>query len=168
MEIHKFEKFWIWLSVILIFGYIGTVVYGGLGAGIAMVSEEGGTIETPTNPVKSPNFRSPGLYRNEDGTYSVYLLAEQFLFRPGTGTPLKVPAGKKVTFYLTSGDVIHGFHLVGTNVNVMAIPGQIAKFTVKFDKTNSYGLICHEYCGAGHHLMEGKVNVVNSDQIETK
>lgn len=166
MHIHKYEKIWIWGSLILILGYIGTVIYGGIGAGVSMISNEAGTIEQPQRPTSSPSFKEPGLYR-ENGDYKAYILARQFTFQPGSGRPLKVPAGKKVTFYLTSPDVIHGFELIGTNVNVMAIPGQIAKFTVRFDEKTSYGLICHEYCGGGHHLMEGKVQVVSESELQT-
>lgn len=166
MHIHKYEQIWIWGSLILIVGYIATIVYGGIGAGIGMVNDSGGTITPPDQPLQSENFRQPGTYKNDDGTYSTYVLSQQFAFRPGTGAPIKVPAGKPVTFYMTTKDVLHGFNLVGTNVNVMAIPGQLAQFTVQFDEKKTYGLICHEYCGAGHHLMEGRVKVVSEDEFK--
>jgi cytochrome c oxidase subunit 2 len=42
----------------------------------------------------------------------------------------------------------------------MIIPGQVAQFTVTFEETGSYGIVCHEYCGAAHHTMEGELLVV--------
>ncbi len=165
MHVHRYEKIWIWGSILLIVGYIATIVYGGIGAGISMVNDRGGTIEPPDSPLQSERFRQPGTYKTDEGTYRTYVLSQQFAFRPGTGRAIKVPAGKPVTFYLTSKDVIHGFQIVGTNVNVMAIPGQLARFTVQFDEKKTYGLICHEYCGAGHHLMEGRVEVVSADEF---
>ncbi len=168
MHIHEYEQYWIWGSLVLILGYIATIVYGGLGAGIQMVNARGGTVENPEKPVQSASFREPGTYRNEEGSYSVYVLAQQFAFRPGTGQAIKVPAGNEVTFYLTSPDVIHGFEVVGTNVNVMAIPGQVGQFSVRFDEPGTYGLICHEYCGAGHHLMEGRIKVVPEKKLKVK
>jgi cytochrome c oxidase subunit 2 len=78
-----------------------------------------------------------------------------------------VPAGSTVTFHITSSDVIHGFEVAGTNVNTMAIPGQVARVTVQFDETRNYGLICHEYCGAAHHTMEGQLQVVPQSEFSS-
>jgi cytochrome c oxidase subunit 2 len=70
-----------------------------------------------------------------------------------------VPAKRPVKFRITSGDVIHGFHVVGTNANVMAIPGYVTEFTISFDKVGEYIIACHEYCGTMHHQMVGKLVV---------
>jgi cytochrome c oxidase subunit 2 len=70
-----------------------------------------------------------------------------------------------VTFYITSADVVHGFNLVGTNVNSMAIPGQVAELTVQFDEPKEYGIVCHEYCGAAHHDMAGVLRVVPESEF---
>jgi cytochrome c oxidase subunit 2 len=64
-----------------------------------------------------------------------------------------------VTFRLTSADVIHGFQIVGTNANAMAIPGYVSQFTVTFDEPGEYLVVCNEYCGLLHHNMTGKVIV---------
>jgi cytochrome c oxidase subunit 2 len=96
----------------------------------------------------------------------VYVVARQFLFDPGTSEPIRLPAGSTVTFHVTSADVVHGFDLADTNVNTMVIPGQVAKLTVEFDEPATYGIICHEYCGAGHHTMEGKVVVVPESEYD--
>ena len=78
------------------------------------------------------------------------------MFTPNT---IEIPAGSKVTFILTSKDVIHGFKIEGAPVNVMVIPGQVSRVTATFDKPGEYLIVCHEYCGAGHHVMFGKVIV---------
>jgi cytochrome c oxidase subunit 2 len=49
--------------------------------------------------------------------------------------------------------------IVGTPVNMMVVPGQISKLTVRFDRPGEYLIVCHEYCGSGHHVMSGKVIV---------
>jgi cytochrome c oxidase subunit 2 len=41
----------------------------------------------------------------------------------------------------------------------MVIPGQVSRVTATFDKPGEYLIVCHEYCGAGHHVMFGKVIV---------
>jgi cytochrome c oxidase subunit 2 len=80
----------------------------------------------------------------------VTVVAEMFFFDPD---PIEVPAGRPVTFRLTSPDVIHGFEVVGTNANAMVIPGYVSEFTTTFAKPGEYMVVCHEYCGMLHHNM---------------
>jgi len=167
MRIHRFEKLWLAAAFVLIAAFIATIVYGSLGAGVAMVGDEGGTVN-PDNPTASDNFRDPGVYQTGDGEYAVYVEARQFAFSPGTNQPIRVPADAEVTFHVTSGDVTHGFELVGTNVNTMVIPGQVAELTVEFDEARTHHIVCHEYCGAAHHAMEGTIEVVPRDQFEAQ
>ncbi|MFB6242880.1 MAG: cytochrome c oxidase subunit II [Halobaculum sp.] len=169
MHVHRFEKLWFGAALLLIVAFIATIVYGAAGPGVAMVSDDGGTIDADKvangNFNQTDNFRSPGVYR-ENGQVHVYIVARQFLFNPGTSQAIEVPANEQVTFHVTSADVMHGFNLVGTNVNSMVIPGQVATFSVTFDETGSYGIVCHEYCGSGHHTMAGKLTVVSQSQFE--
>jgi cytochrome c oxidase subunit 2 len=64
-----------------------------------------------------------------------------------------------VIFRLTSGDVIHGLQVAGTNVNAMAVPGYVSQFSYTFRKPGEYLITCHEYCGLVHHAMVGKLIV---------
>jgi cytochrome c oxidase subunit 2 len=59
----------------------------------------------------------------------------------------------------TSRDVIHGLFLRHADVNVMLLPGQIARITARFPRAGEYPFLCHEYCGIAHHTMAGKVIV---------
>ncbi|WP_255197857.1 cytochrome c oxidase subunit II [Halorarius litoreus] len=165
MEIHRFEKLWLLASIVLVVSFIATVTYGAVGPGIAMVSDSGGTVD-PSNPTASDNFREPGVYQTGENEYAVYVLARQFLFEPGTSEPIEVPVDSTVTFYVTSPDVQHGFNLVGTNVNAMVIPGQVAEFTVQFEEEKRHSIVCHEYCGSGHHTMSGNVTVVSQSEFD--
>jgi len=160
MEIHRFESVWILVSIVLILGFIGTVTYGAVGIGIQMVDDSGGTIDDPANPTASDAFRDPGVYQTGQNQYEVYIISQQFLFNPGTSQPIRLPADSRVTFHITSADVVHGFEVSGTNINVMVIPGQIATITADFHEPATYGIVCHEYCGAGHHSMEGRIEIV--------
>jgi cytochrome c oxidase subunit 2 len=170
MEIHKFEKLWLVAALVLIVGFIATVTYGAVGAGIEMVDDEGGTVDAEAiqnNEYGSqPNFKEPGVYQTGQNEYDVYVVSQQFLFKPGTSSPITLPAGSTVTFYITSADVIHGFEVAGTNVNAMAVPGQVAQITVEFEETGQYGIVCNEYCGAGHHTMEGSIEVVPQSEYD--
>jgi len=165
MEIHRFEKLWLVGALVLIVAFIGTIVYGALGAGVAMVDDSGGTVD-PDDPTASDNFRETGVYTTDDGDVEAYVIARQYLFTPGTTNPIQVPVDTEVTFYVTSGDVTHGFHLPGTNVNTMIIPGQVSEITVEFDETGDHHIVCHEYCGVGHHNMRGTVDVVSQSTFD--
>ena len=162
MEIHRFEKVWIALALVLIVGFIGTIAYGALGPGVKMVDASGGTIDADAVATGDTGtaFDDPGVRQTGPNEYAVYIVARQFQFSPGTSQPIEVPAGSTVTFYVTSPDVTHGFNIAGTNVNTMVIPGQVAELTVDFDEPESYGIVCHEYCGGGHHTMEGTIDVL--------
>ena len=172
MHVHRFEKLWFGASLLLIVAFIGTIVYGAIGPGVAMVDDDGGTIDNAIvadgNYEQADNFREPGVYEASDGEgVDVYIVARQYLFDPGTAEPIEVPAGEEVTFHVTSADVIHGFNLAGTNVNTMVIPGQVATFDVTFDEPGEYGIVCHEYCGSGHHTMAGQLYVVPQSEFDT-
>lgn len=163
MEIHKYEKLWFVASLILIIGFIATVSYGAVGAGIEMIDDDAGTID-PDEIGDHEKFEELGLQKVDD-EYQASIVARQFIFDGATQRqPLQVPEGEEITFYVTSPDVIHGFQIVETNVNSMVIPGQISEFTVEFDEAGTYGIICNEYCGAGHEDMEGQIEVIPDDE----
>jgi cytochrome c oxidase subunit 2 len=41
----------------------------------------------------------------------------------------------------------------------MVIPGHISEITVDFDDPGEYTMLCHEYCGIGHHNMSARIIV---------
>ncbi|MCT9094582.1 cytochrome c oxidase subunit II [Haloarchaeobius sp. HME9146] len=166
MHIHRFEKLWLGVALLLIVGFIATITYGAIGAGVEMVDDKGGQVD-PQALDEHPEFSDPGVVKTGPNEYHVYIVARQFSYNPGTpdvSRPIRVPTDANVTFHITSGDVIHGFELAGTNINTMVIPGQVATIKTRFDEADTYGIVCHEYCGANHHNMEGKVVAVPSDQ----
>jgi len=93
------------------------------------------------------------------GRYTVHALAFAFGFRPN---PIEVPQGAEVTFRITSPDVIHGFHVEGTPINVEVIPGRVAVVRFTFRRAGEYRVVCNQYCGLGHHAMFGRLIVVPS------
>jgi cytochrome c oxidase subunit 2 len=70
-----------------------------------------------------------------------------------------VPAGVPVTFRVTSADVLHGFQIARTNVNVTVAPGYVSEATTTFATPGEYLVVCNEYCGLAHHLMQAAVVV---------
>ena len=160
MDIHSYEKIWLVVAVLLIAGFISTVTYGATAVGVQMIDDDGGTIDANALD-EDPRFSDPRVEQVGENHYAAYVVAQQFIFRPD---PITVPANSTVTFYVTSPDVIHGFEVVGTNANTMVVPGQVSKLTVTVDDPGEYGILCNEYCGNGHHTMEGKLIVKPEDE----
>ena len=41
----------------------------------------------------------------------------------------------------------------------MAVPGGVSKTSITFEEAGVYKILCHEYCGAGHQFMMGKITI---------
>ena len=97
------------------------------------------------------------------GKVTVHMLGEQYAFHPHC---VVVPDGVPVTFRATSGDVVHGFQIMGTNVNSMLIPGYVSTFIMTLNGVGERTMPCHEFCGVGHAAMWAKVKVVPRQTFE--
>lgn len=118
----------------------------------------------PRNLAATP-FAKPGLRENPDGSLEAFVVARAFAFEPAV---LRVPAGRPITFHVTSADVLHGYQVEGTNINATAMPGQVASFTTTFRQPGELDTICNEYCGVGHHNMITRVIVEAPQQATTQ
>jgi cytochrome c oxidase subunit II len=154
MNVDLYERIWMWASGVILAMFLGAILIPAATAGIHPSSH----VETvdPTTLATHPEFGTGGVTANSDGSVVVSVAASMFSFSPD---PIEVPAGRPITFRITSSDVIHGFQVVGTNVNTMAVPGYVSKTTVTFDKPGQYAITCHEYCGVFHHEMVGTLVV---------
>jgi cytochrome c oxidase subunit II len=154
MYVDVYERIWMWAAAGLILLYVGAIV---LAAGTQAVSPPT-HLETidPATLSASPEFAAGGVVARPDGSVVVSVIAEMFAFGPD---PIEVPANTPVTFRITSSDVVHGFEVVGTNANAMALPGYVTQFTTSFARPGQYIVACHEYCGLAHHAMVGTLIV---------
>lgn len=114
----------------------------------------------PQNLQNTP-FGTPGLRQNDDGTYEAFVVARAFNFEPAV---LRVPLGVPVRLHVTSADVMHGLYIQRTNVNLNIIPGQVSTINYTFRHPGDHAVICHEYCGTGHHQMLGRLVVETAAQ----
>lgn len=162
MRVHAYETLWLVAALLLVVGFILTITYGTVALGITMVDDREETLD-PDEIDEDERFQDPRVEQTGENEYDVYVVAFQFLFDPRT---IELPANSTVTFYVTSRDVIHSFSLVGTNTNTMVIPGEVSVMTVEFDEPGEFGVVCNEYCGIGHHDMEGLVRVVDEGGFE--
>lgn len=104
-------------------------------------------------------FQKGELITHSPTHYELHYVARMWKFEPEDVT---VPAGSTVDIYLSAADVTHGLIMLGTNLNLMAVPGVVNYARVKFDKPRVYQLLCHEFCGTGHDRMAAKLNVVDA------
>lgn len=87
----------------------------------------------------------------------VYMLATRYQFRP----VVQLQRGETYRFLFSSNDVQHGFSLQPDNINLQVIPGYVLAVEMTPEKTGEYEIVCNEYCGIGHHLMLGRIRVVD-------
>lgn len=112
----------------------------------------------PTKISQTAPFDKPGVNKIDDNEYEVVIVAQAFAFTPQN---IEVPKGAKVTFLITSPDVVHGFEIAKTPVNMMVVPGHINSVSHTFKKAGEYLIVCNEYCGTSHHMMSAKIKVVD-------
>jgi cytochrome c oxidase subunit 2 len=148
MRVHQYEKAFLWLGAVMLGAFLIALL-------VIHLPGRAGEVDPLTINRVEP-FDNPGVREVGPGRYEVVLLASAWSWNPAE---IRVPAGSEVTFLAAATDVIHGLHISGTRVNMMLIPGQISRNTYRFEQPGEHLLICHEYCGAGHHLMSGKVIV---------
>jgi len=154
MKVHHYEKAFLWVGAVMLVVFGVTLVFTSVAMGIHLP----GKVQRidPAQVRQVPPFDDPGVREIELGRYEVSIVASAWAFQP---REIRVPAGAEITFLSTSTDVIHGLHVEGTRVNMMLIPGQVARNTYTFDEPGRHLLVCHEFCGAGHHIMAGEVIV---------
>jgi cytochrome c oxidase subunit 2 len=79
--------------------------------------------------------------------------------------PLVIPAGVKVRFLITGGDVIHGWWVPDFAAKRDAIPGIMNDTWAKVDKPGIYRGQCYVLCGQDHSAMPVVVKVLPKDQF---
>ncbi len=90
----------------------------------------------------------------------VHVTAQQFAWQID---PPTFPAHEKIAFELTSKDVNHGFGIYDDRdrfvVQVQVAPGKTQQLVHTFDRPGTYRILCLEFCGVGHHVMQGSFEV---------
>ncbi|GAB3432820.1 cytochrome C oxidase subunit II [Massilia solisilvae] len=97
-----------------------------------------------------------------DGAVTVRVVANQYSFTPQC---VVVPTDTPVTIRATAADVVHGFSIATTNVNMMLVPGYISNFRTRFTEPGEHLMPCHEYCGTGHASMWAHVQIIDKGEF---
>jgi cytochrome c oxidase subunit 2 len=86
----------------------------------------------------------------------IEIAAERFTFTP---SEIRVKTGTRLDIRLESDDTAHGFHIVGTNVDI-ELPKRgrgVATVTFQPPRPGRYTFECSRICGAGHEFMRGVI-----------
>ncbi|MFS0781440.1 cytochrome c oxidase subunit II [Bacillus sp. 1P06AnD] len=156
---HKYEKIW------LIFGVGALLVFlTVLGISAFYLGNQPPSCLATIDPEKvdqTEPFDKPGLHKvkGKDWDYELVYVAQAFSYNP---MKVEIPRGAKVKVMATTKDVIHGFEVAGTNINMMLEPGFISEYVTTFNKVGEHLIVCNEYCGVGHHTMNSRIEVVDN------
>ena len=154
MKVDLYERIWMYGVVAMLALFFGSTAWAAF-AGSRHPPSHVETID-PATVLKDPRFAVQGVSVDPQGKVHARVVALMFAWLPARVT---LPAHTAVTFHITALDVNHGFEIVRTNGQTMAIPGYVSQFTTEFEP-GEYLVACNEYCGVGHHLMFGKLIVV--------
>ena len=143
----RYEKLVLQISAALMIVFAAGVAWSVFGLGV----------ELPTCLPSAQAFTRGELIQHADRRFEAHYLARMWMYEP---SEIEVPKGSTVDIYLTSADVVHGFNIIGTNINLMAIPGSMNRATIHFDRPGTFQIVCHEYCGLGHAMMAGTIKVM--------
>lgn len=113
-------------------------------------------VEVPDCVVDVQPFRQGSVLEKAPKHYEIRYVARMWKFDP---PEITLPPGSTADIYVSSPDVVHGAQIVGTNFNLMAVPGAVNYARVTFDKEGDYLVVCNEYCGTSHHNMAGVIHV---------
>ena len=159
-QIAKWERRWIAGSALMTLMFVVLIAYSLAteGAHIAQSAARG----TPEQLLAQAIFTEPGVRATGPNQYDVSIVGQAFVWQPET---VRVPVGAEITFYLTARDVIHGWQVENTNLNVEVIPGEVSRLRTTFDRPGRYRVSCNEYCGIAHQNMIGWIEVVPASQL---
>lgn len=161
-KVHKailvYERAWIAFSVVMVLLFVVLIGY-------TLATHTAGAIPAgklervdPTKVRAEGPWADPAqaVVQTGPNQYTVHVLAFAFGYQPN---PIEVPKGAEIVFKVTSPDVIHGFHVEGTTINVEVLPGEVSTVRYTFKKAGEYRIICNQYCGLGHQNMFGTIVV---------
>jgi cytochrome c oxidase subunit 2 len=97
-----------------------------------------------------------------DGSVIVRAIGQQYSFTPQC---MLVPTNTPITFRVTSADVVHGFLITGTTINLNLVPGYVSSIPARFPTSGERHMPCHEFCGLGHEGMWGRIKVIDKAEF---
>jgi cytochrome c oxidase subunit II len=157
----RYEKIFFGISAVMLTVFLCALAYASIAMHINLPSNQSIIHVKPGQNLaaavlSTPPFNHPGVRQTGPNEYEVDVIEQAWFFYPNK---IKLPVGAQVTFKSTSVDVIHGFYVPGTTINMMVIPGHISVIHYRFEKRGDYLLLCNEYCGKEHQTMYATVEI---------
>jgi cytochrome c oxidase subunit II len=159
MHMHRYEKWWLAFGTGSLIIFLVILGIGAFHSGHTPPSAK--AYIDPEQVDQIAPFTEPGLKKVEgkDWDYELVVVGSAFFYF--AGEEIEVPVDSRVKIIATTKDVVHGFQVAGSNINMMLEPGFISEYVTTFDKKGEYLVLCNEYCGTGHHMMQTKIKVVD-------
>jgi cytochrome c oxidase subunit II len=154
----RVEHRWAWVSIVILVVLVVMATFAALHLG-AMPQSRVETVDPRTLHLGGEFIESNlGSALEPDGSVTVRAIGQQYSFTPSC---IVVPTDTPVTFRATSADVVHGFLIDGTNINLMLVPGYVSSLGARFDTPGERLMPCHEFCSLGHEGMWGRIKIVD-------
>jgi cytochrome c oxidase subunit II len=158
----RVERRWAVVSA----GIVATLVFLATFAGVhqaAMPQARVETVDPRTLHVAGEFIETNlGSALEPDGSVTVRIIGQQYSFTPQC---VLVPTNTPITFRATSADVVHGFLIQNTTVNLMLVPGYVSTISTRFTSPVESLMPCHEYCGSGHQAMWAHVRAIDKNEF---
>ena len=160
--IHKVEMGWIVIAFLWgLFMFFFMIAWHFIGQ--QNLSTETYRVQPAAYEAKVEAFAEKYKISEEEGTPVVrppvggdaYILARLWEWWP----ILELKKGQSYRIHLSSADWQHGFSLQPVNINIQVHPGYEHVIYLTPTQAGTFGIICNEYCGIGHHTMTGRIHV---------
>ena len=165
LPVARFELIWIAIAFLWGLAMFGMMIYWHVG-GKQNLSNEAYRVDPEVFAAKAEAAAQEHTVREEGETgipvvhplpgSDVYMIGRTWEWWP----VLELEKGQTYRLHLSSLDLQHGFSLQPVNINVQVHPGYEMVLTMTPDIAGEYGVVCNEFCGIGHHVMVGKIYVV--------
>ncbi len=73
---------------------------------------------------------------------------------------LHVPVGQPILINMISQDVIHSLYIPSLRIQMETLPGRYTQLWFKADRPGTYRILCSEFCGTDHSVMDGLLTVM--------
>ena len=77
--------------------------------------------------------------------------------------PMHLPLGEPVRVLISSADVIHSFWVPEIRLKAAAVPGLEQNVNFTPTRTGTFEIVCAEFCGVDHSLMQGQLIIESPD-----
>jgi len=156
--IETIERRWASLAIVIVVVFVVVAIAAGLHQA-TMPQSRVETVDPRTLHLGGEFIESNlGSAVEPDGSVTVRAIGQQYSFTPQC---ILVPTDTPITFRVTSADVVHGFIITGTAINLMLVPGYISSIPARFSTQGERHMPCHEFCGMGHEGMWGRIKIID-------